>query len=80
MREQDYPKLLVLASRNDGRVGAHEVLKWMAKIRARSTGSGLQLVDIEDHSGHLGASDQYLRRRKQALEYTFVIQGLGLGN
>ena len=30
VREQDYPKLLVQASRNDGRVGAHEVLKWMA--------------------------------------------------
>ena len=52
----------------------------MAKIRARSTGGKLQLVDIEDDSGHFGASDQYLRRRKQALEYTFVIQGLGLGN
>lgn len=78
VREQAYPHLLVQASRNDGRVGMHEALKWIAKIRERSTGGALQLVDIEDHSGHLGASDQYLRRRKQALEYVFVIQGLGL--
>jgi len=78
VREQAYPHLLVQASRNDGRVGMHEALKWMARIRGSTTGSALQLIDIEDNSGHLGASDQYLRRRKQALEYTFVLQGLGL--
>lgn len=78
VREQAYPHLLVQASRNDGRVGMHEALKWMARLRERTTGGALQLIDIEDHSGHLGASDQYLRRRKQALEYTFVLQGLGL--
>jgi oligopeptidase B len=78
VRKQAYPHLLVQASRNDGRVGMHEALKWMARLRERTTGGALQLIDIEDHSGHLGASDQYLRRRKQALEYTFVLQGLGL--
>ena len=78
VREQAYPRLLVQASRNDGRVGMHEALKWIARIRERSTGGALQLIDIEDNSGHLGASDQYLRRRKQALEYTFVLRGLGL--
>ncbi len=78
VREQAYPRLLVQASRNDGRVGMHEALKWIARIRERSTGGTLQLIDIEDNSGHLGASDQYLRRRKQALEYTFVLRGLGL--
>lgn len=78
VREQAYPHLLIQASRNDGRVGAHEALKWIARIRERATGGALQLIDIEDNSGHLGASDQYLRRRKQALEYTFVLQGLGL--
>ncbi len=80
VREQPYPNLLVQASRNDGRVGMHEALKWMARIRERATGRALQLIDIEDNSGHLGASDQYQRRRKQALEYTFVLQGLGLGD
>ena len=80
VRAQAYPHLLVQASRNDGRVGTHEALKWIAKIRERTTGSALQLIDIEDHSGHLGASDQYLRRRKQALEYIFVLRGLGLGD
>ncbi|MBT3831057.1 MAG: S9 family peptidase [Gammaproteobacteria bacterium] len=80
VRAQAYPHLLVQASRNDGRVGTHEALKWIAKIRERTTGGALQLIDIEGHSGHLGASDQYLRRRKQALEYTFVIRGLGLGD
>lgn len=78
VRKQAYPHLLVQASRNDGRVGMHEALKWMAKIREHTTGRALQLIDIEDNSGHLGASDQYLRRRKQALEYTFVLHGLGL--
>ena len=78
VREQAYPYLLVQASRNDGRVGMHEALKWMARLRERTTGGALQLIDIQDHSGHLGASDQYLRRRKQALEYTFVLKGLGL--
>jgi oligopeptidase B len=78
VREQAYPYLLVQASRNDGRVGMHEALKWMARIRERTTGAALQLIDIQDHSGHLGASDQHLRRRKQALEYTFVLRGLGL--
>jgi protease II len=63
---------------NDGRVGLHESLKWMAKIREKAVGSSLQLIDIKENSGHLGASDQYLKRRKQAFEYLFVIQALGL--
>ena len=78
VREQPYPNLLVQASRNDGRVGMHEALKWMTRIREHTTGEALQLIDIAENSGHLGASDQYLRRRKQALEYTFVLHGLGL--
>ena len=56
----------------------HEALKWLARIRERSAGGTLQLIDIEDNSGHLGATDQYLRRRKQALEYAFILYSLGL--
>ena len=78
VREQAYPSLLVQTSINDGRVGMHESLKWMAKIRENARGSSLQLIDIKENSGHLGASDQYLKRRKQAFEYLFVMRALGL--
>lgn len=78
VKPQAYPNMLVLASRHDGRVGPHEALKWMARLRANNTSGSLLLIDIAENSGHLGASDQYERRRRQGLEFAFILSLLNI--
>jgi len=78
IRAQQYPNILITAAANDARVGAFEALKWMAGLREHNTGPSVMLIDIEQYSGHLGASDQYLKRRKRSLEYAFILNSLGI--
>ena len=73
---QAYPAMLVTAAENDSRVAAHEALKWMAKLRERNTGKALMLIDIDEDTGHLGASDQYQIRRRDSLEFAFILSTL----
>ncbi|MBL6689688.1 MAG: S9 family peptidase [Pseudomonadales bacterium] len=72
------PDLLILAGNNDQSVPVHEALKWLAKLRYSHSGSALMLIDIQQNSGHLGATDQYLRRRQAALELVFIFKSLGI--
>lgn len=78
IRDQQYPDILITAAANDARVGAFEALKWMAGLREHNTGQSVMLIDIEQNSGHLGASDQYLKRRKLSLEYAFILNSMGI--
>jgi len=72
------PDLLILAGDNDQSVPLHEPLKWLAKLRYSQRGEALMLIDIQQNSGHLGATDQYLRRQQAALELVFIFNSLGI--
>ena len=74
---QPYPDLLLLAASNDRRVGLHESLKYLARVRHLNTGENLMLIDIDINSGHLGVSDQYKKRRQVTLEQSFLLRRLG---
>lgn len=76
--EDPGPDLLMLAGSNDQSVPVHEPLKWLAKLRFRHPEEALMLIDIQRNSGHLGATDQYLRRQQAALELVFIFNSLGI--
>ena len=78
VRKQSGPDLLILAGLNDRSVPIHESLKWLARLRFQHPEEALMLIDIEENSGHLGATDQYLRRQQTALELVFLINRLGI--
>ncbi len=76
--EQGGPDMLILVGASDRRVGMHESLKWLARLRYRRNDDALMLIDIQQNSGHLGATDQYLRRQQAALELVFIFNRLGV--
>ncbi len=78
VRAQPHPNLLIFAAANDQRVPVHEAYKWLANLRESETQDALMLIDIEQNSGHLGVTDQYLLRQQQALEMAFFFNSLGL--
>ncbi|MFT7221402.1 MAG: protease II [Candidatus Azotimanducaceae bacterium] len=73
---QPYPDMLLLAASNDRRVGLHESLKYLARVRHLNTGQNLMLIDIDNNSGHLGVTDQYKKRRQVTLEQSFLLSRL----
>ena len=77
IKNQIYPNLLVMASKFDGRVGAQESVKWVAKLRELNGSRVKLLFHLDEVSGHGGATDQYLLHRKEAIKYAFMIKAVG---
>ena len=77
IKNQVYPNLLVMASKFDGRVGAQESVKWVAKLRELNGARIKLLFHLDEVSGHGGPTDQYLLHRKEAIEYAFIIKAVG---
>ncbi|MBT4494970.1 MAG: S9 family peptidase [Gammaproteobacteria bacterium] len=76
VKPQAYPDILVTTAANDRRVFPAEPLRWLAKLRVADTGGALMLIDVNRDAGHLGASDQYQMRRRDSLEYAFILSRL----
>jgi oligopeptidase B len=74
----DYPPVYVTAGLNDPRVSYHEPAKWVAKLRATSTGTGPILLHTEMGAGHGGPSGRYDAWRDEARTLTFALWALGL--
>ena len=73
----DYPPLLVTAGLNDPRVSYHEPAKWVAKLRAVSTGNRSLLLKTELRAGHGGPSGRYRAWEEEAKVLAFLITVLG---
>lgn len=56
---KDYPPILAITSLNDTRVLYVEPAKWIARLRAVSTGSAPILLKTEMEAGHGGRSGRY---------------------
>jgi oligopeptidase B len=72
-----YPAIMATAGLNDPRVSYHEPAKWVARLRALSTGSAPVLLKTEMGAGHSGPSGRYDAWRDEALVLAFVLDQLG---
>ncbi|MCW2747347.1 MAG: oligopeptidase, partial [Nocardioidaceae bacterium] len=70
---QDYPAILAITSLNDTRVLYVEPAKWVAKLRATSTGTAPILLKTEMNAGHGGVSGRYASWEERAYELAWII-------
>jgi oligopeptidase B len=80
VRAAPYPALFVTAGLNDPRVSYHEPAKWVAKLRATSTGDAPILLRTELDAGHGGPSGRYDAWRDEARTLAFVLWCMGLAD
>jgi oligopeptidase B len=73
-----YPALLVTAGLNDPWVAYHEPAKWVARLRAESTGDQPILLKSELDAGHGGPSGRYQAWREEAKVLAFLLTVLGV--
>lgn len=79
LRAVEYPSLLVRTSYNDSQVMYWEPAKYVARLRARKTGSNPVVFRINlDPAGHGGASGRYEQLRETAYDYSFILWQLGV--
>ncbi|MGH8135391.1 MAG: S9 family peptidase [Steroidobacteraceae bacterium] len=75
---QDYPAILVTTGLWDSQVQYYEPAKWVARLRARKTGSSPLLFRTTMAAGHGGRSGRFQRYRERAEEYTFILDQSGI--
>lgn len=78
IRKVAYPPLLVTAGLNDPRVQFWEPAKWVARLRAESTGTAPILLKTEMGAGHGGPSGRYDSWRDEAFVLAFLLDALGV--
>lgn len=78
VRARDYPAMLVTTGLWDSQVQYWEPAKWVAKLRALKTDDDPILLHVNMEAGHGGQSGRFRRHRETALEYTFILDRLGL--
>ena len=69
----NYPPVLVRASLHDIRTPYWEAAKWVARLRARKTGTNPLLFKVEMHAGHAGKSGRYEWIKERAYDYAFLL-------
>jgi oligopeptidase B len=75
---KDYPAILAVTSLNDTRVFYVEPAKWIAKLRAVSTGSAPILLKTEMEAGHGGRSGRYDAWHEVSLVLAWQLDTLGV--
>jgi oligopeptidase B len=80
VRAQVYPAMLALAGLTDPRVTYWEPAKWVARLRARTTGDKPILLRTNLEAGHGGAAGRFERLKEIALAYAFAIKATGHGS
>lgn len=73
-----YPAVLVTAGLNDPRVSYWEPAKWVAKLRATTTGDHRVLLRTELDAGHGGPSGRYDVWRDEAMVLAFLVAELSV--
>jgi oligopeptidase B len=77
VRPVAYPRIAAVTSYNDTRVLYVEPAKWVAQLRATTTGSEPIVLKTEMDGGHGGASGRYSRWRDVAWDYAFAAEAVG---
>jgi len=73
---QAYPAMLVFTGLWDSQVQYFEPAKWVARLRAKNTGSKPLIFSVNMNAGHGGRAGRYQRYRDTALEYAFILDQL----
>jgi oligopeptidase B len=73
VRALDYPAMYVTAGLNDPRVAYFEPAKWVAKLRATTTGDRPILLRTELGAGHGGPSGRYDAWQDEARVQAFIL-------
>jgi oligopeptidase B len=74
----DYPAILVTTGLWDSQVQYYEPAKWIARLRARGTGTNPLLFRTTMEAGHGGKSGRFQRFREIAEEYAFILDQSGI--
>jgi oligopeptidase B len=77
--QRPYPPILATGGLSDPRVTYWEPAKWVAKLRANTTGDAPILLKINMEAGHGGASGRFDFLKEIALDYAFAIWALERG-
>ena len=75
---QAYPAMLVTTGLWDSQVQYYEPAKWVARLRARKTGTNPLLYRTTMEAGHGGKSGRFQRFREIAEEYAFILDQSGI--
>ena len=71
--EKPYPPVLATGGLSDTRVTYWEPMKWIAKLREKSTSDAPMLLKINMDAGHGGASGRFDFLKEIAFDYAFAI-------
>jgi oligopeptidase B len=74
-----YPAVLATGGLSDPRVTYWEPAKWIASLRAHTTGDAPMLLKINMEAGHGGASGRFEFLKEIALDYAFAIWAVERG-
>ncbi|MGE3931755.1 MAG: S9 family peptidase [Rhodospirillaceae bacterium] len=75
---QAYPDILATGGLTDPRVTYWEPAKWVARLRAATTGPGRILLQTNMSAGHGGAAGRYDKLEEVARVYAFVLMVCGM--
>ena len=79
VREAPYPAILATGGLSDPRVTYWEPAKWVARLRAHTTGDAPILLKINLEAGHGGASGRFDFLKEIALDYAFALWAVDHG-
>jgi oligopeptidase B len=68
-----YPPVLATGGLSDPRVTYWEPMKWIARLRDRSTSGEPMLLKINMEAGHGGASGRFDHLKETAFDYAFAL-------
>jgi oligopeptidase B len=75
---QAYPALYVGTGLWDSQVQYYEPTKWVARLRARDTGTAPIVFRVNMEAGHGGKSGRFQRYQDYSESYAFVLDQLGI--
>jgi oligopeptidase B len=78
LEAKPYPVMLVKTGLNDSQVMYWEPAKYVAKLRTLKADKNALLLKTNMGAGHGGASGRYDYLREIALDYAFLLTGLGI--
>ncbi|MDQ2838136.1 MAG: prolyl oligopeptidase family serine peptidase [Actinomycetota bacterium] len=80
IRATEYPAILATTSLNDTRVFFVEAAKWVAHLRATTTGSAPIMLKTEMEAGHRGRSGRYDKWHELAFILAWELDTLGVAD